>query len=154
MKQVLAFFIVLLALAACSDKQQAEKSGTPFEQYVDSITKVYPNFKGNIAVQEKICEDFGRHLNALPGILEGAQFDIVNMGEVAGKTMVMFTCKTGDVTLWCEDFGTEKAAQLDKSKSYKVTGGTLERYVPTHGIAGDLLKLGEVYVKDLTVEEI
>lgn len=154
MKQVLAFFIVLLVMASCTGKQQAEKPGNALDQYADSITKVYPNYSGNIAVVKMICEDFEKHISPLPGVLDGKDFKIVGISDIGGKTSVMFACSQPSVSVWCEDYGAENAAKLDQSKNYRITGGTIDHYVPEGGIAHQWLDLGEVYVKDLTVEEI
>ena len=154
MKKVIAIFTVLLTLVACSDKQLAEKSGNALDQYVDSITKVYPNYLGNIAVVKVICEDFEKCISPLPGVLDGKDFHIVGISDIGGKTSVMFACSQPSVSVWCEDYGTENAAKLDQSKNYRITGGTIDHYVPEQGIAHQWLDLGEVYVKDLTVEEI
>lgn len=152
MKQVLAFFLVLLALVSCSDKQLAEKSGNALDQYVDSITKVYPNYSGNIAVQKMIGEDFVNHLAKKPDVLSGTAFKLVNIGEVAGKTMVMFSCD--HLYLWCEDYGTENAAKLDNTKAYRIAGGEFDMYEPVEGVAGQQLKLGSVFYRNLVMEEI
>ena len=154
MKQVLAFFFVLLALASCTGKQEAEKPGNALDLYADSITRVYPNFSGNIAVVKMICEDFEKRISPLPGVLDGKEFHVVGISEIGGKTSVMFACSQPSVAVWCDDYGTENAAKLDNSKNYRITGGTVERYKPERGIAHQWLTLGEVYVKDLQVEEV
>lgn len=152
MKQVLAFFIVLLAMASCTGNQQKETKGTALEQYVDSITNVYPNYSGNIAAQQMIGEDFIKRLATHPEILDGTVFKLVNIGEIAGKTMVMFS--SDYLYLWSEDYGTENAAKLDKSKSYKIVAGEFDKYEPVDGVAGPSLKLGSVYYRNLAMEEI
>lgn len=155
MKQVLAFFMMLLVLASCTSRQQqASEPVSPFRQYVDSITKAHPNYSGNIAVQKMIGEDFLKHITPFPGILEGVSFSVVNMGETAGKTIVMFSSYDPSLYLWCEDYGTEKAAQLDTKKSYKIAGGTFDRYEPVEGVANAYLQLGSVFVRDLAMEEV
>ena len=153
MKQVLAFFIVLLAMAACTGKQQAEKPGNALDQYADSITKVYPNYSGNIAVVKMICEDFEKHISPLPGVLDGKEFHVVGISDIGGKTSVMFACSQPSVSVWCEDYGTENAAKLDQSKNYRITGGTIDRYEPERGIAQQWLTFGSIFVNGLTVEE-
>ena len=154
MKQVLAFFIAVLALTACTNSTNEGKQGTALEQFTDSITKARPNYEGNIAVQKMIGEEFSKNLGTLPGVLDGTAFKVVELADIAGKTMVMFSSDNPIVYLWSEDYGTENAAKLDKAKTYRITGGTLDRYEPVEGVASPLLKLGSIYVRDLTMEEI
>lgn len=161
MKQVLALFIALLALASCStDKQQASNPGTPLDQFVDSITKVYPNYAGNITVQNEISAELEKRISPLPGILEGTKFQFDNVAEIGGSILIMFSLagetSAGVTTLLvsCDDFDKDIAATLDKTKTYKITGGTVVNFEAQKGMAEQWLYLGKVEVKDLTVEEI
>jgi len=161
MKKVIALFMVLLALGSCTSEQQAEKKGTAFEQYTDSITKVYPNYAGNIAVAKQICGDFEKHLGTMPGILEGSEFtlDDNSIAEIDGKILVMFSYKykgenITSLSVYCEDLDPQLASTLNSEKPYKITGGTFDHYEPVHGMAAQWLQLGTVYVRDLKVEEM
>ena len=172
MKKAIALFLVLLALSACTNTNKEEKKVLPdtfpgdpewmsktrentiLSQYVDSITQVYPNYKDNIVVAKKICEDFEKHLGTMPGILKGSTFRFVSMMEKDGKNIVAFACNETGPSVWCMDYPADEAAKLDKEKAYEITGGSLDNYVPVDEQAGAFLNLGEVYVKGLKVEEI
>lgn len=158
MKQVLAFFIVLLVMASCTGNQSVSNSGSMFEQYKDSITKVYPNYKGNIAVLKQISDDFEKHLGTMPGILEGTEFSFTNIADVGGKLLAAFSYKyKGDdvtsLSVYCEDLDPQLAATLSQDKTYKITGGTFDHYQAERGMAQQWLTLGTIYVRDLKVEE-
>lgn len=158
MKKVIALFMVLLALGSCTGEHQAEKKGTAFEQYRDSITKVYPNYAGNIAVAKQICDDFEKHLGTIPGILEGTEFSFTNIADVGGKLLAAFSYKyKGDdvtsLSVYCEDLDPQLAATLSQDKTYKITGGTFDHYQAERGMAQQWLTLGTIYVRDLKVEE-
>lgn len=162
MKKVLAIVIMLLAVISCVRKQNVtteEKTPTTqLEQFVDSMKNVYPNYKGNIAINKKIGEAFASNLTTIPGILEDESFHIVGISEIVGKYNIMLALEHSgmetSLSVWCEDFGEEKAATLDNTKLYRLTGGIVETITPKMGIAGPYINLGNVYVKDLTVEEI
>lgn len=158
MKKVLAIIIALIAVSSCVKQTVTteEKTTTQLEQFVDSMKKIYPNYIENIAVNNKICKAFASDLTTIPGILEGEDFHIVGIGEIGGIYRVMLASNgiETSVSVWCEDFGEAKAAALDIKKLYRLTGGTVEKIVPTEGASGHFLDLGNVYVKDLTVEEI
>lgn len=160
MKKVLAILAALLVLTSCVSKEKPEEKTpiTKLEQFVDSMKKVYPNYEGNIAISKKIGDAFAGKLAIFPGILEDESFRIVGISEIGGKYNLMLALKHSDMecslSVWCEDFGEEKAAALDNTKLYRLTGGTIETITPKSGIAGPYLELGDVYVKDLTVEEI
>lgn len=161
MNKVLVFIVSLLILASCDGNDGSSKQpGTLLEQYVDSVTKACPNYKGNIMVCKQICADFESKVATLPGILDGTQFEFRNMAEIGGEITVDFHY-VGDLlnggaslSVWGEDFDHDQAATLDKSKSYKVVGGEIERYRYDKGIADDYLDLGTLYVRNLKVEEI
>ena len=150
---------MLLALAACSDKQVASNTGTPLDQFVDSITKAYPNYAGNITVQNKISAELEKRISPLPGILEGTKFQFDNVAEIGGSVLTMFSLadktSAGVTTLIvsCDDFDKDVAATLDKTKNYKITGGTVVNFEAQRGMAEQWLYLGRVDVKDLKVEE-
>jgi hypothetical protein len=161
MKQVLAILMVMLALAACtSTGKQESNSGTPLDQFVDSITKVYPNYAGNITVQNKISAELEKRISPLPGILEGTKFMFDNVAEIGGSILIMFSLagetSAGVTTLLvsCDDFDKDIAATLDNTKTYKITGGTVVNFEAQRGVAEQWLYLGKVDVKDLKVEEI
>lgn len=172
MKKIVALFMVLLTLSACTNTNKEEKKVLPdtfpgdpewmsktrentiLSQYVDSITQVYPNYKDNIVVAKKICEDFEKHLGAIPGILKGSTYRFVSMTEKDGKNIVAFACNEKGPRVWCMDYPADEAAKLNKEKAYEVTGGTFDRYEPAEEMAGESLDLGTVYVNGLKVAEI
>lgn len=167
MKKVLAFIMVLLLFTSCGTKDAGtmEKDGdgiainTPFLQYVDSIKKVFPNYKGNIAALRKISEDLEHRLTTLPGVLDGAEFHIVGIAEIEGKINVMFTHigvrgeHEACVSLVCDDFGLDNAAKLDESKNYRVVSGKVDSVRCERAVAPKWLEFGVIYVSDLKVEE-
>ena len=158
MNKVLAFIMVLL-LAACTGNQEQEQmkdtKATPLKQYVDSMKAAYPNYAGNVAVVKIICEDFEKHITNIPGILEGTPFRIVGIAEVGGKVNVMVASEIefGSLSVWCNDFDKQKAAQLDKSKMYHVTGGSLHHYEAESGFAEQWLDLGDLYINNLELSQ-
>lgn len=161
MNKVLAIIITLLAVTSCVKKQTGTKVSTPttkLELFVDSIKKVYPNYQGNIAINKKIGEVFATKLTTIPGILEDEPFYIVGINEIADKYILMLGLEHDGMettlSVWCEDFGEDKAEAMDKKKLYRLTGGTIEKIVPKNGAVGHFLDLGDVYVKDMAVEEI
>lgn len=177
MKQVLAFFFVLLALAACTgtstdNKEQSKpildknmpgyrpwmehiRENTRLTRYEDSIKTVYPNFEGNLVVQKNISKDFGEKLAAEPGILYGSTFHLASMFEKDGKTCVSFICNEAGVNVWCLDYNEADAAKLDKDKAYEITDYVIDHFEANDDEVGSsFLFLGNIYVKSLTVEEI
>ncbi len=179
MKKILALLMVMIALAACTNtanKEETQKEKKPMiekgmpgyepwmektrentklTQYVDSITKVYPNFEGNLVVQKTISKDFQSRVNDIPGILEGSTFHFASMFENGGKTCVAFICNEEGVNVWCLDYDENEAVKLDKSKAYEISGGTLDHFeMNDDEIGSSFLFLGNIYVRNLKVEEI
>ena len=152
----------MLIVASCGNnktgtQQEISEAKTPLKQYADSITKVYPNYDGNIAVSNKICDDFKKHLNALPGILEGTEFKFMVVEQLRdinrNRLSAAFSCKEPSILVMCNDFDPDAAVALVKGNLYKITGGTVVEYTPNE-IADPWLDLGVIEVKDLTVEEV
>ena len=156
MNKVLAFISVMLLALACTNSQeqeQAETPETPLTQYMDSLKSAYPNYASNVAVAKIICEDFEKRLVKIPGILEDTPFKIVGIAEAGGSISIMLSSDTdincGSLKVWCDNFDKGQAAQLDKSKSYNITGGTLDHCEHTSGISHEWLDLGSVYINNL-----
>lgn len=180
MKQIVAFFMVL-ALMACakpaSNQGNANKNNekelaaldpspahglhgqeltTPLLKYTDSITKVYPNFYENIVAAEKMCDDFKTKLGSLPGIFEGSVFSLRNIIDNNGTAIVEFAYEGSpiELSIHCVGFDREKAAQLSESKQYAIKGGKVTDYQPETTTSDFSIALGNVFVKDLQVEEV
>lgn len=169
MKKVLAILMLAPMLIACTGNQKSDAARSKLDQYVDSMMEAYPNYAGNISVAKLICDDFEKRLDTLPGILEGVPFEIVGIHEIAGEVSVMISAEAGSsagnpeemkrgkfasVSVWCENFDKDKAPLLDKNKTYKVTGGKVASYKGVNGMAEGWLKLGDIYVTDLQLEEV
>lgn len=159
MKKISLLLVIIAALASCTGKQQQESSEaeTPLKQYADSIVKVYPNYDGNIAVSNKICDDFKKHLDTLPGILEGTEFKFIGAEQLRdidrNYIHAGFTCSEPSLLVICADFDPDAAVALVKDNHYKITGGTVDKYSP-NDIANPWLDFGVIEVKNLTVEEV
>lgn len=177
MKQLSAI-ILALALTACVNPGTGEKTNsveefgtidpspanrlqgqeltTPLLQFADSITKVYPNFYDNTLAAEKMSEAFKAKLGALPGILAGSKFELTNVTDVNGTAIVELKCNGDPINLsvHCVGFDREKAAKLSKTKQYTITGGQVSDYQPASYTSDVSIDLGDVFVRDLQVEEI
>ena len=161
MNKVLITLAIILVAASCGSKQPEEKvadaPATHLEQFVDSMKAVYPNYKGNIAVGKKMSEALENRLAVLPGVLDDAQFYIVGIGEIAGSFNLMLAYEgSNDINLliWCDDFGKDNAAKLDKTKLYRVTSGTFVSAEHDVMTMPSKIELGQFTFKDLVVEEI
>lgn len=162
MKKVLALFALLLMVTSCVSKEthEVKTPTTKLELFVDSMKNVYPNYKGNITVAQKICDDFKQHLTTLPGILKDSPFHITGIAEIRGikeednYLTISLHCDVGGLSIWCDHFDRQQAANIDNNKLYKITGGNVVGYKGAHGIAGELLDLGDINVSDLELTEI
>ena len=118
---------------------------------------MFPNYDGNIAVSNKICEDFKKHLDTLPGILEGTEFKFMGANQLRdidrNYIYAGFSCREPSLLVTCSDFDPDAAADLVKDKHYRITGGKITEYSPNE-FADPWLNLGVVDVKNLTVEEV
>lgn len=150
------FFYAMWSWNQYQNEREEQLAAIPIEQYVDSIKQVYPNYMDNEAVFKKIIDDFEQWLGTdIPGKLEGEPMKVFgSLMEIGGVYEVSFVSR-GDayIVVIDEDFGEDKAAQLDVTKTYKITGGKFVRYdEPLFGIVS--LDFGRIYVTDLTVEEM
>lgn len=181
MKQVLAFLMVL-AMTACiktstytrtgvdqnneeehavidpspAHRLHGQESTTPLLKYTDSITKVYPNFYENAIAAEKMSNDFKTKLGALPGIFEGSAFRLANVMDAQGTAIVELTYDGDPIRLsvHCVGFDREKAAKLSESKQYIIKGGKVTDYQPAPSTSDVSIDFGDVFTKDLQVEEV
>lgn len=150
------FFYAMWSVSQYDKERQEQIAAVPIEQYLDSIKHVYPNYMVNEAVFKKIIDNFEQWFGTdIPGKLQGEPMEIYgSLREIGGVFEVSFVSK-GDahIVVIDEDFGEDKAAQLDVTKTYKITGGKFVRYdEPLMGIVS--LDFGRIYVTDLTVEEM
>ena len=150
------FFYAMWSWNQYQNEREEQLAAIPIEQYLDSIKQVYPNYLDNEAVFKKIVADFEQWLGTdIPGKLEGEPMEIFgSLMEIGGVYKVSFVSRgNAHIIVTDEDFGEEKAAQLDTRKTYKITGGKFVGYTePIMGIAS--LDFGRIYVEGLTVEEM
>lgn len=150
------FFYAMWSWNQYQNEREEQLAAIPIEQYADSIMKAYPNFAGNDAVMETICEDFEKRLEVIPGILEDEPFYMVGgIHEVAGRYYLMLASEgVASVRVWDENLAKKTAVKLDKKKMYKITGGKFDRYEPSGLSLTHSLSLGTIYINDIELEEI
>ena len=165
MKKVLLVASLLVMLVSCGKGSNGSETSTNkfIYSFIDSVEKAYPNRVGNDAVCRKIIDDFGERIKGVPAekLFDGIEFYVFGLrtSTVGNEFIAVFSLSPENsglhLSVNCDDIDEDFALKMDKTKIYRITGGTVQG-TSSEAIMSEFedVNLGDVIVSKIQVEEV